>query len=257
MKLLWLYTTMNKTWKKIFLNMKACTGKLTLVTVVSIISALTSFARQPVKTFTPDSFTSDGYKQLQQAFGQKKVIPAQFREQILIALSYFPELKDIAIDFRIKHNRTPLTTIPAATSVFKNSRERKYIITISDSSIDILSPILLKRFGFNAQVGVLGHELSHVSDFNHHSPWGLIGNGIDHISSKWVDRFEYRTDSICIAHGLGYQLLDWSTSVRKAMHVENYDGADNVDEPMTRERYMNPSTIRKRIASSPIYNDIA
>jgi hypothetical protein len=236
--------------------MKACTGKLAIVTALSIFSSLTSLARQPVKTFTPYSFTAAGYEELQQTFGQKKVIPAQFREQILIALSYFPELKDIAIVFRIKHTHTPLTTIPAATSVFKNSRNREYIITISDSSIDMLSPILLKRFSFNAQVGVLGHELSHVTDFSHHSTWGLIGNGIDHISTKWVDRFEYRTDSICIAHGLGYQLLDWSTSVRKAMHVENYDGADNVGEPMTRERYMNPSTIRKRIASNPIYYNV-
>jgi len=236
--------------------MRACTGKITFVTVVSILSALTSFARQPVKTFTPDSFTAAGYEQLQQAFGQKKVIPAQFREQILIALSYFPELKDIAIEFRIRHNRTPLTTIPDAMSVFKNSKARKYVITISDSSIDMLTPILLKQFDFNAQVGVLGHELSHVADFNHQSTTGLLDNGINHISSKWIDRFEYRTDSICIAHGLGYQLLDWSTCVRKAMHVENYDGADNVGEPMMRERYMNPSTIRKRIASNPIYNNV-
>src|SRR4051794_22328304 len=196
MKLLWLYTVMNKTWKKIFLSMKACTGKLAIVTVISIISALTSFARQPVKTFIPDSFTSDGYKQLQQTFGQKKVIPVQFRQQILIALSYFPELKDIAIDFRIRHNRTPLTTIPGTMSVFKNSWKRKYIITISDSTIDTLSTILLKQFGFNAQVGVLGHELSHVADFNHQTTMGLLDNGINHISSKWIDRFEYRTDSI-------------------------------------------------------------
>jgi hypothetical protein len=236
--------------------MKACTGKLALVAAISILSSLTSFARQPVKTFIPDSYTAAGYDQLQQTFGQKKVIPAQFREQILIALSYFPELKDIAIDFRIKHNRTPLTTIPVTTSVFKNSRKRKYIITISDSSIDMLSPILLKRFSFNAEIGVLGHELSHVTDFSHHSTWGLIDYGINHISSKWLDHFEYRTDSICIAHGLGYQLLEWSTSVRKAMHVENYDGADNVGEPMTRERYMNPSTIRKQIANNPIYNNV-
>ncbi len=238
------------------MSTKACTGKLAITTAISLLSSLTSFAWQPVKVFTPDSFTAAGYDQLQQTFGQKKVIPAQFREQILIALSYFPELKNIAIVFRIKHNHTPLTTIPTTTSVFKNSRNRKYIVTISDSSVDMLSPILLKRFSFNAEVGVLGHELSHVADFSHHSTFGLIDYGINHISSRWLDRFEYRTDSICIAHGLGYQLLDWSTSVRKAMHVENYDGADNVGEPMMRERYMNPSTIRKRIASNPIYNNV-
>src|SRR4051812_10553178 len=131
MKLHWLYTGMKKCGQQVFLNMKACTCKLAIVTVTGILSCLTSFAQQSVKIFTADSFTAAGYEQLQQTFGQKKTIPAQFREQILIALSYFPELKDIAIDFRIRHNRTPLTTIPVTTSVFKNSRERKYIITIS------------------------------------------------------------------------------------------------------------------------------
>jgi hypothetical protein len=107
---------------------------------------------------------------------------------------------------------------------------------------------------FNAQVGVLGHELSHVYDFSHQSLWSLLGSGIGHLSTSYIDRFEYRTDSICIAHGLGYQLLAWSRFIRLTLHTENYDGSDNIDMPvMNRERYMNPSTILKRIALDPRY----
>jgi len=214
------------------------------------------FSQVPFKLFTSNGLTDNEYNQLEQAFGQHKIILPQFRQQILIALSYFPELKNISIEFRIKHTRTPLQTIPNTISIFKKSHARKYIITISDSTMGMLTPILLKNLNFNAQVGVLGHELSHVSDFNNKHTLGLLTTGIKHISSKWIDRFEYRTDSICIAHGLGYQLLEWSMAVRKAMNSPDYDGADNVEKPMLRERYMNPSTIIKRIELNPIYKTV-
>jgi len=210
-------------------------------------------SQQPVESFGPTSFTDAQYNQLEQTFGQHKSILPQFRQQILIALSYYPELKNIRLEFRTRHTRTPLQTIPATSSIFKKANTRKYIITISDSTMDMLTPMLLKNLDFNAQVGVLGHELGHVSDFDRKNTLGLLMTGAKHVSSKWIDRFEYSTDSICIAHGLGYQLLAWSMSVRKALNSSNYDGADNVEKPMMRERYMNPSTIRKKIAENPLY----
>jgi len=75
---------------------------------------------------------------------------------------------------------------------------------------------------------------------------------VRNVSTKYIDRFEFRTDSICIAHGLGYQLLAWSSFVRQKMHRKNWDGSDNVHQTMEKERYMNLSTIRKRIAENPI-----
>ena len=118
-------------------------------------------------------------------------------------------------------------------------------------------PILLKNMDFNAQVGVIGHELSHISDFISKNSFGLMRVGVGNLSQKFLDRFEYRTDSICIAHGLGYQLLSWSIFVRKALHYQNWDGADNIDKgPMVRERYMNPLTIKKRISNLPMYQQL-
>jgi hypothetical protein len=108
---------------------------------------------------------------------------------------------------------------------------------------------------FNAQVGIIGHELAHVADFKQRSLLSLIGSGIGHIfSARYIDRFEFRTDSICIAHGLGYQLFSWSNFIRNTMHTKNWQGADNINKmPMMRERYMNPSTIEKYIREMPVY----
>jgi hypothetical protein len=120
----------------------------------------------------------------------------------------------------------------------------------------MLKPILFQNLPFNAQVGVIGHELGHVLDFSSMITLGVVKHAARSVSSTYVDHFEYRTDSICIAHGLGYQLLSWSSYVRKAMHKENWEGADNVHKPMMRERYMNPATIKKRIDLLPLYQNL-
>ena len=212
------------------------------------------FCQKPVKQFEASSFSEEVYKRLDTCFGKNKIIPTLYRKQILVALSYFPELADAHIQFLIKHTNSPLASRPSWFGIFQKNKHRKYVITISDSSGSLLMPILLQQMEFNAQVGVLGHELSHVADFSRMHTFGLLRVGFGNLSTSFLDRFEFRTDSICIVHGLGYQLLAWSNFVRKAFHSPNWDGADSVDKPvMKRERYMNPGTIRKQIQSNAFY----
>jgi hypothetical protein len=181
-------------------------------------------------------------------FGNKKEIPKQFEKPILTALSYFPELKDVRIVFKIKKAYTPLTTRPNFAGVFKRRNHRTYIITISDQSIDTLKPLLFQNLTFEQQVGVIGHELSHVVDFNSKNFLQTIGVGIGHISKGYLDKMEFNTDGICIQHGLGKYLLAYSKHVRETMHVHNWRGGDFVNKGNGNgkyERYMNPDTIEK------------
>ena len=208
--------------------------------------------QQPVRLFKKDDFTAADSLRLQQEYGKNKQLPRGFELQALIALSFFPELKNTYILFDVKPAYSLLQTRPLIQGIlFKRTRD--FSITISDSSYWKLNPIMLDPMNFNAQVGVLGHELSHVSDFSRRSFLSLAWSGICHLSTKYIDRFEFKTDSICIAHGLGYQLLAWSKFVRLTLHIDNYDGADNIDKPMLHERYMNPPTINARIAANPLY----
>ena len=238
--------------------MKPCTGKArSFLTIIILFFSLDGVSQKPVKEFSTGSFSDEDYATTKQKIGINKEIPRQYEKQILIALTYFPELINTSIEFRIKHVHTPLASRPSWISVVRENEYRKYIITISDSTEGSLMPILLKNMDFNAQVGVIGHELSHISDFISKNSFGLMRVGVGNLSQKFLDRFEYRTDSICIAHGLGYQLLSWSIFVRKALHYQNWDGADNIDKgPMVRERYMNPLTIKKRISNLPMYQQL-
>ena len=179
-------------------------------------------------------------------YGHNKEIPAEFRKPVLTALSYFPELKEVHIVFRIRKAYTPLTTKPNFAGVFKPKDHRTYVITISNETSDTLTHLLFKNLSFEEQVGIMGHELSHVVDFNNKSFVQSVSSGVGHISKKYVDKMEFNTDRICIMHGLGKYLEAYSMHVRQSMHVHNWRGADFVNEKNeAHERYMNPDTIEK------------
>lgn len=217
---------------------------------------MTCSGQMIIKDFSAHVLNLNSISLLQEQYGSNKIIPAEYKKQTLIALSFFPELKNVQIEFRVKQTcKAPLTTAPSFKSILLPPSKRKYIITIRNLQSKTLEPILFENLPYNAQIGVIGHELSHVVDFNNQSSSQLIAMGIKHVSYQYVDHFEYKTDSICIAHGLGYQLLDWSKYVRLSLHRANWIGAGSIEEEnMTkRERYMNPSTILKRIEEEPIY----
>jgi len=186
-------------------------------------------------------------------FAVNKNIPGEFRKPILKALSYFPELKKIRVDFVIKNKYTPLSTRPSFRSLLKRKNHRAYIVTISKETIDTLSHLLYKNLTYTEQVGIMGHELSHVVDFNTKNIFQSIGNALGHLSKHFVDKMEYKTDLICIQHGLGKYLETYSMHVRKTMHVKYWRGVDHVFEKDDHiERYMNPSTIEKYMQTATL-----
>jgi hypothetical protein len=226
---------------------------------MSLILLLTTclvFCQAPRKNFDPGSLPESYFADLKKEFGQYKQYPPQFEKQILIALSYYPELKNTPIRFRQRIRHTTVNTRATWPGVFESKQRRHFVVTISDSTEAMLMPLLFKNLPFNAQVGVMGHELAHVADFSRMTTLQIIEHAIKNVSAKYIDRFEYNTDAICIAHGLGYQLLFWSQFVRTKMNRENWMGPDYAHRPMTRERYMNPATILGRIKDDPIYQPL-
>lgn len=202
-------------------------------------------AQVPVKYFEKTKFDSVKYSKI----GFNKKIPREIRPQVLTALYFYPELKDTKIIFRFRKRTTPLSCRPQIFSVFKKSPNRIYVITISKKSNQKLSPILFDNLPYNAQIGVLGHELAHITEYRTKSTVQLVALAFKMFNARNMDKFEFNTDLICIQHGLGFQLYDWSSYVRNVLNIPEWKGPkmkDSVDKDFSvNERYMNPTTIEK------------
>lgn len=157
-----------------------------------------------IHTILPETYNLDSLKNI---YGKHKTFIPEFELQSLIALSHYPELKDCRISFRYKKIDVTGKAFATAFSFFKNN-QRHYIVYIDDHP-NAYKP-LLKDIPFNAQVGILGHELGHLLDFKNHTRAGLIVWALNYMGSKSKRAFlEKSTDIIAIEHGLGWQLYDW------------------------------------------------
>lgn len=226
--------------------------KLFLLGLVCLIHSM-AYSQTAVKKFTPDSLSNEYITELKKEFGNNKQYPDQFEKQILIALSHYPELKNTPIRFRNRPRHSIAMTRSTWGGILASVTRRHYIVTISSRTEEMLMPLLFPKLSFNAQVALIGHELGHVVQYAAKNTGQLVKYVACNVSAKYIDRFEYQADSICIAHGLGYQLLEWSSFIRKTMNTENWDGPDYAHRAKKRERYMNPSTILKRINADPQY----
>jgi hypothetical protein len=194
--------------------------------------------------------SSSQLEHLKKEFGNNKRIPAGYEKIMLYTLSYFPELKDHKIQFRIRNHGAPIAARPAWGDLFRSAKKRTYMILIRSNPE--------ARFQYDkapipGQIGILGHELCHVVEFSRKTSIDLVGIGINHISKRYMDRFEFFTDSLCIEKGLGYYLMHWTGWIEKIFgnYLGDFNNAGN--HTPTGERYMSTATIRKYIDKSEAY----
>ena len=204
-------------------------------------------AQTPIKKFEVEDYSHKLYS----TYEHKKTIPDNIKNQALTALSFYPELKDRRITFRFRKRKTPLSSRPRLFSLFKKKKNRRYVITISTKTISRLEPILFLNLPYNAQIGVLGHEIGHVVEYNQKTNLQIISLGFKLLNASYVNNFEFNTDRISIEHGLGHQLYDWSSYVRHILNIEKWGGASNISS--TNQRYMNPETILSEMERYSIY----
>ena len=153
-----------------------------------------------------------------------KKLPVGFEKEVLTVLPFFPELKNVPVKFKEKKSFATLKTRPTFISMFMPKGHRTYVITISDKTIQKLTPLTFNQLPEAARMGIIGHELSHVVDFSKKSTWQSFKTAIGHLSKHYMDSLEYHTDKICIEHGLGKNLEAWSSYIRNTMHTPYWGG---------------------------------
>jgi hypothetical protein len=184
---------------------------------------------------------------LRAAFGKNKNLPVGFEKQALLALSNFPELKDIHISFVLANRKSMLLSRINFFGFFQARQKRTYSIYIRTHADDKLESILLRSFSFDGQVGALAHELAHTVAFSKKSSGGMLRVLLGHLSSTYMDNQEFSTDRDVVERGLGFPLYQWK--LKRSKVVLKSQGT--VDE--NHERYMRPETVLKTMLNLSLY----
>ena len=232
--------------------------------VFSMISASSIFAQQNQTTITKkdivvqnespaftdsSSISETQLIQLKKDFGRNKKYAPEYEKLVLPALSFFPQLKDYRITFKVRNHGAPLSTRPSYGSIFRHARKREYMVFISSDTTSQWKEIQLNRIPVMAQLGIIGHELSHIIEFKEKNSFGLMGLGISHVSTSYMNKFEFQADSICISKGMGDYLLACSIHARKAFGAPDPEQLEVRGEmSQYQERYMSPASIRRYMA---------
>src|SRR5690606_30705985 len=174
-------------------------------------------------------------------FGVNKDIPDEIREVTLLALSHYPELLDVKIDFQFQ-NKIRGSVMQAQPKIgsllFRNKDSRSYKIKIS-RYLDLMDErVPIEELPQKVLLGWIGHELGHVKDYLDRSMVNMISFGVRYVlSDKFVTQAEIAADSYSVANGLGEAL------VATKEFILNHDRLPVSYQDKIRALYMSPGEI--------------
>lgn len=153
---------------------------------------------------------------LKAVIGLNKDLPEGFEIAAAIAFSAFPQLKDVKIKMILTPEGAPMESTVEISSLFGPRKNRQYLILLNDAPNSFFEPILLRSLPFDAQVGILAHELGHIVYYHElnileFGKWGL--NYLRH--DEFRATHERTTDLMPLYHGLGSQIYQYAYFVRK------------------------------------------
>ncbi len=172
---------------------------------------------------------------LEKTDGINKVFFKNIKLPALAALQYFPELDSVPIYFTRKKLGTIMAARPRLNFLFRRKRNREYLILLNEKPL--YSDSVFNNLPFNAQVGIIGHELSHINYYTHLSNFGIIIFGFRYLFMK--KEIERATDYTAIQHNLGWQLYDVRRHVLLNKNIDNYYRHNKISN------YLSPTEIVK------------
>ena len=141
---------------------------------------------------------------------ENKIIPESIREEATVALEYFPELYDTAIEFKFKDRirKSTMQAQPKISSIFRNKKNRKYVILISREIHIDEEDFTIDDIPSDVIIGWLGHELGHLMDYQNRSSFGMIIFGAKYLfSNRSIQKVERTADTYAIGKGMGEYIL--------------------------------------------------
>jgi hypothetical protein len=216
--------------------------KLTLILTL-YISQLFSFAnlQHQLDKIIPDEFPEVEIDLDFEQFASNKDIPDEIRDVTLLALSHYPELLDVKIDFQFQ-NKIRGSVMQAQPKIgsllFNNKDNRSYRIKISRYLELMDERVPIEQLPKEVLLGWIGHELGHVKDYLDRSMANMIAFGVRYVlSDRFVTQAEMAADSYSVANGLGEAI------VATKEFILNHDRLPVTYQDKIRALYMSPGEI--------------
>jgi len=167
----------------------------------------------------------------------KTLVSNKFKDVITKALEHFPELKNIKITFiEKKRFHFTMASLINLESLFGPRAKRSYTIIINTEVPKEFDHGLFNKLPENLQIGMLGHELAHVVDYQQRNIFQIIKILIFYLIPSRKQNFERSIDTIAIKHGMWPYLHGFYTHlISKNPHktkkfMESYLNDDQIKE---------------------------
>ncbi len=140
-----------------------------------------------------------------------KTYPSKLKSEVEKALSYYPELTDVPIEFKwgVFTQHSFMLAQPKIPTLFRNKAKREYHIIMRKKFFLKNKRVPHMRIPSNVVVGWLGHELGHIMDYKPRTNWNLTWFGVRYYFSKsFLKRAEISADRNAVKHGLIKELVE-------------------------------------------------
>ncbi|WP_307726291.1 hypothetical protein [Salinimicrobium tongyeongense] len=169
-----------------------------------------------------------------------KIIPKSILHEAKVALSYYPELKGVEIEFKYKESikKSFMQAQPKIANLFKGKNDRSYNIFMSSRFLIEKEEFSMADVPSEVLIGWLGHELGHVMDYRDKSAMGLVIFGFRYITSEnYIKQAERAADTYAVNAGMSEYILATKDFILNNSHL-----SDTYKERIAR-LYLSPEEI--------------
>lgn len=166
--------------------------------------------------------------------------PESIKKEVEIALSHYPELQNVPIEFKFKKHikKSTMQAQPKFGSLLKFKSKRSYVVLISKNIKISDTKFKTEDIPKDVMVGWIGHELGHIVDYQSRSNLNLIAFGLRYLySPEFIKSAERTADSIAVENGMGNYIV-----ATKNFILDHAEIAETYKERL-RKFYLSPEEI--------------
>lgn len=180
---------------------------------------------------------------------ENKIVPRSILKEVKTALSHYPGLVDTPIEFRFKEKikKSFMQAQPKFSGLFKNKKDRSYLINISESFQIEKEEFEISEIPSEVLIGWIGHELGHVMDYQERSGVNLLIFGIKYLtSSGFIKEAERAADTFAVNNGMGNYILATKNFILNHAHLSK------LYKDRIKRLYLSPDEILMLVEKLPL-----